>query len=373
MDVTAKKDFFVSYNSRDEEWAEWIAFQLEGAGYSTILQKWDFRPGSNFVLEMDEAAKRAERTVLVLSPAYLGSSFTPPEWAAGFARDPKGLERRLIPVVVAPVDVEGLLGQIVHINVIGRAPDEVTKLLLDGVKPGRAKPTIAPKFPGPATSAGVAQDNAGLSWQPWNPEAPMRWRDAFIPTRSSGGFAVLEVHLVPTSDVVVPVRQLERVAGDLVRSGRTAGVFMEDVGVDAQHTADAAIALAQISRGQEAGLLVSRDGRRAGWRTLPNDTLGGILDPDDATTTVKALLSALLSVDAPEPQRWAPGVAITSALLLSVGSTTDLGRRTSATMRFGGRDRIESTPQDSVEASAIRGNLADIADEIAARVVAAAR
>jgi TIR domain len=32
------KDFFISYNSADARWAEWIAWTLEQAGYSTILQ-----------------------------------------------------------------------------------------------------------------------------------------------------------------------------------------------------------------------------------------------------------------------------------------------------------------------------------------------
>jgi TIR domain len=43
-------DFFISYNKADRAWAEWIAWQLEQAGYQTTNQAWDFRPGSNFVL-----------------------------------------------------------------------------------------------------------------------------------------------------------------------------------------------------------------------------------------------------------------------------------------------------------------------------------
>jgi hypothetical protein len=50
------KDFFISYNSADLAWAEWIAWQLEAAGFTTIVQAWDFRPGSNFVVEMQKAA-----------------------------------------------------------------------------------------------------------------------------------------------------------------------------------------------------------------------------------------------------------------------------------------------------------------------------
>ncbi len=45
-------DFFISYTRIDRGWAEWIAWQLEEAGYTAVIQAWDFRPGSNFVQEM---------------------------------------------------------------------------------------------------------------------------------------------------------------------------------------------------------------------------------------------------------------------------------------------------------------------------------
>jgi hypothetical protein len=50
----ASRDF-LSYTGTDQAWAEWIAQTLEQAGYSVILQAWDFRPGDNFIQRMDEA------------------------------------------------------------------------------------------------------------------------------------------------------------------------------------------------------------------------------------------------------------------------------------------------------------------------------
>src|SRR5438132_13944837 len=83
-----RKEFFVSYNGADRTWAEWVAWQLEAAHYTTVVQAWDFRPGSNFVLEMDRAAREAERTIAILSPAYLSALYTHPEWSAAFRQDP---------------------------------------------------------------------------------------------------------------------------------------------------------------------------------------------------------------------------------------------------------------------------------------------
>jgi hypothetical protein len=37
-----RRDFFISYTSSDRPWAEWIAMQLEQAGYTLFIQAWDF-------------------------------------------------------------------------------------------------------------------------------------------------------------------------------------------------------------------------------------------------------------------------------------------------------------------------------------------
>jgi tetratricopeptide (TPR) repeat protein len=141
------KDFFASYNKADREWAEWIAWELEEAGYSTVLQAWDFGAGSNFVLEMQKAASEAERTIAVLSPDYLASRFTQPEWAAAFAQDPTGEKRLLIPVRVRECDVKGLLGPIVYIDLVGLDEVAAKARLLAEVQHERRKPAVAPRFP----------------------------------------------------------------------------------------------------------------------------------------------------------------------------------------------------------------------------------
>src|SRR6266542_2232550 len=120
------KDFFISYNSADRSWAEWIAWQLEEAGDTTVLQAWDFRPGSNFVPEMQRAATEAERTLAVLTPNYLASRFTQPEWAAAFERDPTGERGLLVPVRVREWDLQGLLSQTIYIKEeFARRGDEI--------------------------------------------------------------------------------------------------------------------------------------------------------------------------------------------------------------------------------------------------------
>ena len=143
-------DFFVSYTAADRAWAEWIAFELEEAGFSTTIQAWDFRPGNNFVQAMQETAAAARRTAMVLSPAYLRSQFAAPEWAAAFSADPRGIAAKLVPVRIEPCDAPGLLRSIVHIDLVGLGEKEARDALLQGIDGKRAKPSKPPSFPGVA-------------------------------------------------------------------------------------------------------------------------------------------------------------------------------------------------------------------------------
>ncbi len=155
-------DFFISYTSKDRQWAEWIGFVLEEERYTVKLQAWDFRPGSNFVVEMQDAAAKAARTIMVLSPDYLKSLFAKPEWAAAFAKDPQGLEKRLVPVIVRPCEPDGLLGQIVHISLVDLDAGAARQELLAGIRSERSKPAKAPAFPG-KTAPAAAFPGSGTS------------------------------------------------------------------------------------------------------------------------------------------------------------------------------------------------------------------
>ncbi|HEY6285536.1 MAG TPA: toll/interleukin-1 receptor domain-containing protein, partial [Ktedonobacteraceae bacterium] len=120
---------------------------MEEAGYSTLLQAWDFQAGGNFVLEMDAATRHTTHTIAVLSPDYFASQFTPSEWAAAFRRDPTSEQGRLLPVRVRPCDVEGLLGQIVYIDLVDQDEATARATLLHGVTHERRKPGAPPAFP----------------------------------------------------------------------------------------------------------------------------------------------------------------------------------------------------------------------------------
>ena len=153
-------DFFVSYTSADKAWAEWVGWILEENEQRVVMQAWNFRPGSNFVIEMQLAASKAARTVAILSPDYLESKFAAAEWAAAFAQDPEGLDRSLVPVRVRDCKPVALLKPIVHVNLVGLDETAARRALLDGLLERRSKPANRPSFPGDAGKPAKASSDA---------------------------------------------------------------------------------------------------------------------------------------------------------------------------------------------------------------------
>jgi tetratricopeptide (TPR) repeat protein len=148
-DASESVDFFISYTQHDRAWARWIAWILQAGGYRTRLQDRDFRPGDDFVYQMEKALSEAKRLVAVLSPAYLDSRFGQAEWRPVFAKDPDGRRRLLVQVRVTACEPPELLRSRIYIDLVDVNEPTARHLLLDGVRPDEAEAT-RPPFPGTA-------------------------------------------------------------------------------------------------------------------------------------------------------------------------------------------------------------------------------
>jgi tetratricopeptide (TPR) repeat protein len=157
--VKVDRDFFLSFTGADRPWAVWLLAELDAAGYSSVSQLRDFVPGSNFVVEMNRAARRARRTLGVLSPKALQAPFVWQEWAQRLVGDPIGEQRALVLVRVAPCDPEGLLGPVVYVDLVGLDEGAARALLreeLAAAVRGRRPLQTDQQFPGGGLAAVVA-------------------------------------------------------------------------------------------------------------------------------------------------------------------------------------------------------------------------
>jgi tetratricopeptide (TPR) repeat protein len=182
------KDFFISFNSADRSWADWVAWVLEEAKFSVVYQPWDFRPGENFILKMQEAASEARKTVIVLSDQYLKAEYTQPEWAAAFAEDPRGDQRKLIPFRIEKCSPTGMLKPLIFADLVGLTPEEAKSVVLSAVSDERPKPNIEPSFPGKTLNTGQSAPSF-----PGTP-APMQ-QIRTTPNRTGGALAIWQEKL----------------------------------------------------------------------------------------------------------------------------------------------------------------------------------
>ncbi len=171
-----RTDFFVSHAGADRAWAEWVAWQLEAAGYTVELDVWDWTPGQNFVTAMSDALDRADRVVALFSEAYFERSrYTTEEWSAAL--------RRLVPVRVQDVPPEifpSVLRPLVFCDVFGADADQARRALLTAAQ-GPRRPDGEPEFPGRGRPGGPGRFGGSGPRPPGS--IPRVWN---LPARNAG-------------------------------------------------------------------------------------------------------------------------------------------------------------------------------------------
>ena len=205
-----RKDFFVSYAGADRAWAEWVAWQLEQAGYSVELDVWDWAAGRNFMTAISDALDRCDRILALFSPTYFDRSrYTTEEWSAAVVHLPGMREGRLVPVRVEEVSAEempAVLRPLISRDVFGVDAEQARRVLLDAVA-GPWRPDGEPVFPGRATPGALLGASA-----PWFPGGAPRMVNAPLRNPAFTGraevLAELEERLAAGPVAMVAVRGL---------------------------------------------------------------------------------------------------------------------------------------------------------------------
>jgi hypothetical protein len=92
-------DVFISYSHRDEDWVvNTLLPRLEAAGLRVCIDFRDFVVGRPSLVNMEQAVDKSERTLVVLTPAWIESEWTEFESLLVGTTDPAGRRRRLVPL-----------------------------------------------------------------------------------------------------------------------------------------------------------------------------------------------------------------------------------------------------------------------------------
>ncbi len=128
-----KKDYFVSYNKNNKDWAKWIAGTLEENGYTVYLQAWDIVPGDDFISQMNVFLQCSKNCIAVLSRSYWKSEYCKKEFQTAFNAHLNEKIAKLIPVRVEDVSPSVLYNTIVYIDLFNLDEKQATTTLLQAV------------------------------------------------------------------------------------------------------------------------------------------------------------------------------------------------------------------------------------------------
>src|SRR5215475_9018242 len=130
-------DFFISYARVDQAWAEWIAWVLEEARHTVLVQAWDVALDDtrklNWIAGMGEGVRQAARTVVVLSEGYARSVYGSAEWRVAWAADSPDRERSPVVVRVDACQCPELSGPGVTVDLLALPEEAAREALLRAI------------------------------------------------------------------------------------------------------------------------------------------------------------------------------------------------------------------------------------------------
>ncbi|WP_281176124.1 FxSxx-COOH system tetratricopeptide repeat protein [Streptomyces hokutonensis] len=168
---------FVSHAGADQAWAEWVAWQLQDAGYDVELAVWHWGAGENVIQNMDRALA-AGPTVALFSAAYFDSErWTTEEWTAKLAA-----REKLIPVRIEDCAVRPMVQALLAPALFGLGEEQAREVLLAAVAGPAGVPRVPPGFPPGQGGAGRLR-RMGASGPRLPGTLPRVWN---VPARNAG-------------------------------------------------------------------------------------------------------------------------------------------------------------------------------------------
>lgn len=150
-----QKDFFVSYNKDNKDWANWIAGTLEEHNYTVYLQAWDISPGDDFIARMNEFLELSKNYIAVWSNSFATSPYCKKEFQTAFNKQLNGSFALFLPIRVEDIPMDPLYHTTVHIDLFSQDEESATKILLNGIR-HTDNPRKKGKFPNRNTPSTIS-------------------------------------------------------------------------------------------------------------------------------------------------------------------------------------------------------------------------
>jgi len=108
MSDEIKWDIFVSHNRKQKAWVRKLVTQFKDLGISVFFDEVDIEPGESIHSAIDRGLRGSRHILLVISQASVESRWVAAEIAATMYSDPAADNKRLIPLLVEPCELDKL-------------------------------------------------------------------------------------------------------------------------------------------------------------------------------------------------------------------------------------------------------------------------
>lgn len=98
--VDDQVDFFISYDVQDQEWANWLSWQIEHMGFSVHAEVASINTSMDYIALAKDAARRARHMIVLFSPYYLTPELSPEVFNSLFPDGNFAGDGELIPIRV---------------------------------------------------------------------------------------------------------------------------------------------------------------------------------------------------------------------------------------------------------------------------------
>ncbi|MCX6031508.1 MAG: TIR domain-containing protein [Chloroflexi bacterium] len=109
-------DVFISYHPEDADWVlDWLAPRLRQAGFRVATED-DFVAGAPRIQQIAAFIEQSYRTIAVITPAWVTSSWNQYEASITITEDPDASRRKLIPLLLKPAAVPAPIERLVRVD-----------------------------------------------------------------------------------------------------------------------------------------------------------------------------------------------------------------------------------------------------------------
>lgn len=129
-------DAFISYSSKDLSWVKNVLLRrLEDNGLKVCIDYRDFIPGSWSIKNIEQAVLTSRKTLLVITPNYLESTWTEFEAMLVQTTDPTNQQLRFLPLFKEKCDLPLRLASLTYLNFANPEDEELEwERLLSAIK-----------------------------------------------------------------------------------------------------------------------------------------------------------------------------------------------------------------------------------------------